>query len=193
MDASGPVAAASPKRHGGCPSTSPRPPAPHRAWRQTHRGRRIVTWQSTPEPGAGHDTSHAHNASAGMASAAVLALVLASGAACHTSSATDPSHGSGDGNRVRSHPSIESAWRLCRTAVGQDGTVLSAHRTTVDQVRQHRGGPPLGISPAEQPWSSLPGDAMAAWCAVRAGFRLHGQCREPACARRRLHDLVHTT
>jgi hypothetical protein len=64
---------------------------------------------------------------------------------------------------------MESAWRLCRTAIGQDGTVLSAHRTTVDQVRQHRGGPPLRISRAEQPWSSLPGDAMAAWCAVRAG------------------------
>ena len=97
----------------------------------------------------------------------VLALVLVTGCTDQATGAAGSTRRSEPPQEV-SQPSSDVAASLCETAAGAGGTVLSAHVTTVDQVRQHRIGPSPGIAPAAEPWAELSGGDPAAWCAVRA-------------------------
>ncbi len=60
---------------------------------------------------------------------------------------------------------------LCRRAATVLGTVrvIAAYPTTVREVRERRGGPWPGHSPAEEPWARLAADSPAAWCTMRTG------------------------
>lgn len=60
-------------------------------------------------------------------------------------------------------PAAESALEMCRAGASPDESVEAAHLTTVEEVRDDRGGPG-DISPADKPWAQLPGAQPAAWC-----------------------------
>jgi hypothetical protein len=62
-------------------------------------------------------------------------------------------------------PSDDAASAACEQAV-PTGHMLGAGPTTVQQVRERRGGPG-NTSPASTPWRDLPGDQFATWCTVR--------------------------
>jgi hypothetical protein len=58
---------------------------------------------------------------------------------------------------------------LCARAAGDGDAVLGAWSTTVRLVRERKGGPAPGYSPAAKPWAALPGDTAAAWCSIDRG------------------------
>jgi hypothetical protein len=80
-----------------------------------------------------------------------LVVLCASGCASHDSGSATPS--------------TDAASAACQRAV-PTGHVVGANATTVDQVRQHRGGPG-NTSPASKHWQGLPAGQFAAWCTVQ--------------------------
>jgi hypothetical protein len=65
-------------------------------------------------------------------------------------------------------PSDVTASSLCNgLAARTKGTLgAAAYPTTVRDVRDRRGGPSPGISPADKPWAELAPDARAPWCTI---------------------------
>ena len=71
-------------------------------------------------------------------------------------------------------PSDVTASSLCNgLAARTKGTLVAAYPTTVQDVRDRRGGPSQGISPAEKPWAELAPDARGAWCSIEIDGTYH--------------------
>jgi hypothetical protein len=71
-------------------------------------------------------------------------------------------------------PGDVTASSLCNgLAARTKGTLVAAYPTTVRDVRDRRGGPSPGISPAETPWEALMPDARAEWCSIEIDGTYH--------------------
>ena len=65
--------------------------------------------------------------------------------------------------------SSDRAKQLCQAAAGPGAIVVAAHETTVARVRAVWVGPAGSIALAGKPWSGLPAQGEAFWCALQVG------------------------
>jgi hypothetical protein len=90
-----------------------------------------------------------------LALAGIAIAIAIAGTAC----------GGADSVSVASTPTSDAqAVDMCRAAL-PGGSFVDAYVTTVAEVRDRRGGPSPGYSPADAEWAALDGGEPAAWCA----------------------------